>query len=474
MRSFKSRPWLRIALSIFLALFAAEAIFLYFKWPFTSERIAHSLGASVGSRVRIARFERTFFPHPGCVAQEVTFERASVKLASVSRLTVTGSWAALFALQHYVRRIELGGVNVTIPTNPPPPEPTADSKKSEARIGELLADGAMLDIGSAHGGTGPIQFKFTKLLLRNVSKTSDIGFDVDVNLPLLPSRVRASGSLGPWNGGNTPLAGSFRLQDGKLGALSGIDGTLSANGKFNGILKKVRVDGQTDVPDFRVKRHPVHLQTTYSTTVNGTTGDISIDAVDARFLGTVLQANGAIQGEQGGGGKTVSVDFRSNDARVQDLLQLVTSADRPALNGPIIFHAQAALPPGKEKFLQKLRLDGDFAIADANFTKARTQTKVNELSSRARGREAGDDDPAPEGVVSDLKGHVSVRDGTARLTGVSFSVPGANAKGGGTYGLLDKRVNLTGHVAMQATVSEASSGIKSRAVEALQRVLQTQ
>ena len=40
-------------------------------------------------------------------------------------------------------------------------------------------------------------------------------------------------------------------------------------------------------------------------------------------------------------------------------------------------------------------------------------------------------------------------------------MPGATAKGGGTYGLLDKKVDLTGRVAMQATVSQASTGIKS-------------
>jgi hypothetical protein len=56
---------------------------------------------------------------------------------------------------------------------------------------------------------------------------------------------------------------------------------------------------------------------------------------------------------------------------------------------------------------------------------------------------------------------VTLRDGTAHLDNVSFRVPGAAGKGGGTYNLISKRINLKGTVAMQATVSEASRGLKS-------------
>ena len=181
--------------------------------------------------------------------------------------------------------------------------------------------------------------------------------------------------------------------------MSGINGTLSARGTFNGVLQKLRISGETDVPDFRVKRHQVHLKTTYLVTVNGTAGDINLDAVDAQFLGTVLHANGKVEGQHGVGGKTVSVDLRSSQARINDLMQLVTNADRPSLNGPITFRVQAVLPPGREKFLRKLRLDGDFAIADAKFTKIPTQTKVNELSSRARGRTGATTSGAGKGSI---------------------------------------------------------------------------
>jgi hypothetical protein len=143
------------------------------------------------------------------------------------------------------------------------------------------------------------------------------------------------------------------------------------------------------------------------------------------------------------------------------LLLLFTQGDKPLLNGPITLRAHAVLPAGEEKFLPRLRIDGEFGIGDATFTRRRTQSKVNELSARARGKDVGEDDPAPERVVSDLKGRVIMRNGIATLSDISFVVPGATANGGGTYNLLDKRVNLRGKLSMKATASEASSGIKS-------------
>ena len=46
-----------------------------------------------------------------------------------------------------------------------------------------------------------------------------------------------------------------------------------------------------------------------------------------------------------------------------------------------------------------------------------------------------------------MKGHVVLRDGSATLSRVIFSVPGATAHGGGTYDVISKKVNLTGQVA---------------------------
>jgi hypothetical protein len=143
---------------------------------------------------------------------------------------------------------------------------------------------------------------------------------------------------------------------------------------------------------------------------------------------------------------------------------MFTRSQRPALEGPIHLRAHAELPPGSEPFLRRLLLDGNFVIRRARWTRPTTQVKVNRLSARARGdKEQVEDRPAQDvdSVLSQLKGSVSVKSGLARLSDVSFQVPGAVATGGGTYNLISKFVDLRGKVSMAADVSEATSGWKS-------------
>jgi hypothetical protein len=122
------------------------------------------------------------------------------------------------------------------------------------------------------------------------------------------------------------------------------------------------------------------------------------------------------------------------------------------------------LPSGDKGFLRRLHLNGTFGIDDARWTRARTQTKINELSARARGdREELEEKGAQEleRVLSHLTGTVSMREGLAFLSRVSFQVPGARASGSGTYSLITKRIDLEGTVSMMADASEAASGFKS-------------
>jgi hypothetical protein len=171
---------------------------------------------------------------------------------------------------------------------------------------------------------------------------------------------------------------------------------------------------------------------------------------------------GSLASEAGRQGKTLSLDLNSREARIQDLLRLFVKADPPPLNGPIIFRAHVVLPPGKEPFLKRVRLEGDFGIMDAQFTRPRTQGKVEELSERARGKKKNEEEEEdPEHTVSNLKGHVILRDGTAIFSNASFSVPGAFARMQGTYNLITQRINLYGTLAMQASLSKAAGGIKS-------------
>jgi hypothetical protein len=189
---------------------------------------------------------------------------------------------------------------------------------------------------------------------------------------------------------------------------------------------------------------------------------VILEDVEAEFLRTTLRVRGRVASEPGQPGKTATLRFNSDRARIEDLLRLFTSSPRPALAGPMVLRADVAAPPGDAPFLKKLRLDGGFRIRDAQFTAPGTQDKLHKLSARARGSEVDEDaKDDPENVSAHLKGSVALSDGIARLSDVSFEFSGATARGGGTYNVISKRVNLNGALSLRVALSEMTGGLKS-------------
>jgi hypothetical protein len=74
----------------------------------------------------------------------------------------------------------------------------------------------------------------------------------------------------------------------------------------------------------------------------------------------------------------------------------------------------------------------------------------------------------PETVLSDLKGHAVVKDGTARLSNLSFSVPGALAQMRGTYSLITEKVDLHGTLKTDSEPSDTTHGMKSLMLKVLE------
>jgi hypothetical protein len=70
-------------------------------------------------------------------------------------------------------------------------------------------------------------------------------------------------------------------------------------------------------------------------------------------------------------------------------------------------------------------------------------------------------------VLSDLKGHAVVKNGTARLSSLSFRVPGAMAQMQGTYSLITEKIDLRGTLKTDADVSKTTHGIKSLLLKVL-------
>ena len=101
----------------------------------------------------------------------------------------------------------------------------------------------------------------------------------------------------------------------------------------------------------------------------------------------------------------------------------------------------------------------------------REQAKEKEKDTDAKdrgpagGNDNGKNDPAE--VLSDLKGHVVLKDGTAQFSNLSFSVPGAVANMHGTYNLISEKFNLLGTLKTDSDPSKTTHGVKSAMLKVL-------
>jgi hypothetical protein len=139
--------------------------------------------------------------------------------------------------------------------------------------------------------------------------------------------------------------------------------------------------------------------------------------------------------------------------------------------------AKVTLPPGDRSFIDKLRLQGDFGITQAAYPHADTQKDIDVLSARARGKadkvediddKLGNNSYDPGRVLSNVKGHVMLRDGVARLTNIAFDVPGASALVSGTYNLNSEKIDLHGAMHLDTQLPKATTGVKSFLLKVVQ------
>ena len=96
--------------------------------------------------------------------------------------------------------------------------------------------------------------------------------------------------------GDTPLQGDYTFDNADLGIFTGIAGTLSSKGTFDGALDSVNVRGTTYVPNFQLKMagNPLPLSTTFEALVDGTNGNTVLQPVRATLGHTNFTTAGAV------------------------------------------------------------------------------------------------------------------------------------------------------------------------------------
>ena len=447
-----------VLVSAAVALVVALVV-LAMHWPFTKQAVIKSLQEASSSTVEITDFHGTYFPFPGCIAEGVTFRRSSdpnaPPLITVGKLTIRSSFIGL--VRGRVTQVRAEGLHIIISSSG-----TAQKSPSHSNptIDEIVANGAILEF-TRSPGKPPLIFAIHESTLRNVGTLRSLSFQVKLSNPEPPGEIASSGRFGPWKAGDagqTPVSGDYTFQNADLGTFHGIAGMLSSHGKFQGTLEHIGVQGSTDIPDFEVTSsgHSVQLETQFDAFVNAKNGDVILQQVNSNFNKTTVTSTGKVVGTPSQKGKTATVDMQVSNGRIEDILRMFTKSDEAPMSGAVSLKARATIPPGTGPFLKKVELSSDFGV-DAGSFKTKTQQNVNQLSAASSGQ--NDDNPAT--VLSDLNGHVVLREGIATFSNLSFGVPGASAEMHGTYNLLTKGIDLHGILKMDSDLSKLAHGVKS-------------
>jgi hypothetical protein len=394
-------------------------------------------------------------------------------LVAVKRFTLRTPIWGLLRRSSDIAYLGLDGLQLNIP----PREASGRASEMKAvtgrfratRFDEIVAENAVLRILTQKPGKDPLEFDIQDLRLHSTRADGALEFRAALSNPKPPGKITSVGVFGPWNSETpslTAVSGTYEFADADLGVFPGIAGILESRGTYQGVLEQIRVDGTTEIPDFRLTRsgHLLQLSTTFHATVDGTDGDTSLHPVEAHFGQTTFVAEGSVENVKGQKGKTITLDVNSNRARIEDLLLLATKQP-PGLAGPMRFKAELILVPGPKEIPDRMKLNGSFDLGSVHFRSSALQQKFDNLSKRSQGKPQEvvnpEDATAGDDISSSMKGNFRLDRGILSLAALDFEVPGAKVGLDGTYSLDDETLDLHGELSTQAKLSETTTGFKS-------------
>jgi hypothetical protein len=471
---------------LLLAIAAGIALRFYVQGlgPRARERVIHALEDRFDADVDLKSLELSIYP-PKVVGEGLTIRHKQWPdphpLIRIRRFNAETDFFTLIDRRNEVNLIRLEGLEIHVPPRGrstlgesfednhevASSETGTDTAHLQFSIQTIVADGTLLEIEPKVQGKDPLQFEIQKLTLHSVAPGQAMTFKAKLTNAKPPGLIDTDGRFGPWQRDDpraTAVSGNYTFQNADLGVFKGISGILSSSGNYKGVLQHIEVDGSTDTPKFALKRggDPVHLTTKFHSVVNGTDGDTILNPVDARFLRSEFLCKGGVVKKPGEHGKTVSLDAVTTRARMEDILRLVIGSDKPILTGDVNFKSKILIPPGREDVMDKLRLDGQFAVTEAQFTSPDVERRLRTLSDRARGISKSEEaqQPPRPAVASNFRGRFKLDDGVTSFSQLSFNVPGAQILLKGKYDLRSGQIDMDGQFRMQGTLSQTQSGIK--------------
>lgn len=334
-------------------------------------------------------------------------------------------------------------------------------------------------------GKLPMEIEIAHLKLTGVQAGEAMGFEAELTNPKPVGTIHTTGSIGPWNRsdpGESAIKGDYRFEHADLGGFNGIAGILTSTGHYEGTLRDLTVDGQANVPDFRLTHFgtALNLETRFHARVNATNGDTWLEPVDAVLGSSHFTASGQIvrvPGEGAGAaskGHDIALDVDVDRGRMEDFLRLASHTGTPLLTGALALKSAVHIPPGAGRMEERLELKGSFTLTGARFASEKIQGRIEELSLRGLGRPKEIKTTDPESVESRMEGDFRMAGGVVTLPGLKYTVPGAEIDVAGTYGVAGGTLDFAGTAKMQATVSQMLGGWKGLLLSPINRLFKKQ
>jgi hypothetical protein len=471
------KPWLLI-ISALVLLFVLTATFLYFRARHSEgtirQLITHTLAERLRGDVTLGAIRVQLFPRIAVSGEDLTIHMSvradTPPLIHVDHFFFAVGIVGLLRPIKHISFVQVAHMTITIPPrepkkdrpSSPPPSPHSKNVPDFVADHVLIADADIL-ILSRKTGKEPLDWRIHQLVLDSASADKSFAYRGNLTNGKPKGEIETHGEFGPWDvddPGGTPLSGDFKFADADLDPFPGIAGTLSSAGKFTGVLSEVQVQGHTDTPNFALDKvgKPVPLTTDYSATVDGTNGDTLLHPVNAVLVRSLIFSEGSVVQVPGKKGHLITINASVPKGRIQDFLSLAIISDKPMMTGVVKLKAKLILPPGEGQALEKMILDGNFGVDDANWSNPAIRDQLESLSRRAQGRPEDEDAGSS---VSDLKGSFHLENGVIHFSSLSFTVPGAAIDLAGTYGVRSGALNFNGHLNLQAKVSQTTTGAKS-------------
>jgi len=469
--------WLAGIAAVFLVVAIATSIVISRAEPILRARVIETLSARFKSRVELDAFHvsvlrgllvwgrglRIFgLADPNNHAPGVQ------PLISVAEFRFRTDITDLFRSPTHVDTVYLKGLQLNIPPSEQRSQMDMGPKNGKMKVvvDKFVSDGAQLIINTLKPGKLPLEFDIASLKMTSIGPNQPLHFAANLTNPKPVGNIVSTGSFGPWQADNprqTPVSGTYSFRDADLGTIKGIGGILSSTGEYTGTLENIVVDGTTDTPDFRIaiSGRSVPLQTSFHAIVDGTSGDTFLQPVNGKILSTSLVAKGFVVRSDNPKGHHVELDVTIEEGRIDDLLKLAVRTNPPVMTGYVRLKTNLDLPPGEPDVSDRLKLAGNFAVSEVQFTNDKTQGKIDALSLRSQGKPKLAQDEIPDDIHSDLRGTFRLAGGLLSFSRLIFQVPGARVNLSGKYSLDGNQFDFRGKARLNAKLSHMVTGWKS-------------